>query len=281
MRFGLVLGLCAGLVAGCASEPVARLPAKRQQAIEANNRAGVLFARGDYAGAIALYRSALALERSVENEDGIAANLINLSIAHQRQGDRAAAAAAIAEILEPGPLAFPPRRVAEAALRDAILRFDGGDAAGAGKALERARAACPAPCALAGKLDNVEAQLAYDRRDYEAAAAAATRALAASRARGERDEVANALRLLGAARLERAEFAAADAALGEALEIDKELALSSRIGRDLLLLGRSAAGRGRTEAARNYYARALAVARASGDERAAAEVTRFAGALPK
>jgi tetratricopeptide (TPR) repeat protein len=278
MRGALLLA--AAFLVGCAGEPVARAPAKRQQAIEANNRAAAHFGRGDYEAAIAQYQAALELERSVENEDGIAANLINLSIAHQRRGDRAASRAAVAEILESPLLAWPPRRVAEAALRDAILKLDADDAGGAAGALGRARAACPAPCALAGKLDNVEAQLAHARGEHDVALAAATRALSANRGRGDRDEAANSLRLAGAALLEKQDFQAAERSLAEALQIDKELAVPSRIYRDLALLGRCAAGRSDAGQARAYYARALAVARASRDERAVAEVTRLAAALP-
>ncbi|HYD57233.1 MAG TPA: tetratricopeptide repeat protein [Burkholderiales bacterium] len=279
MRLGLVL--CVLLAAGCASGPVAKLPAKRQQAIEVNNRGTALFMRGDYAGAIAQYRAALELERSVENEDGIAANLINLSIAYQRQGDRAAASAAVAGILDEGVLRFSPQRVAEAALRDAILRFDAGDADGSAGSLSRARSACAAPCVLAGKLDNMEAQLAYERGELEAAREAANRALAANRASGDRDEVANALRLLGAIEIERKDLAAARAALAEALQIDKALAVPPRIYRDLVLLGRAAAAASDAQAARRYYARALAVARAVPDERSVAEATRLSAALPR
>lgn len=278
MRRGLVLLL---LLAGCAGDPIAHAPAKRQQAIELNNRATSLFARGDYAAAIAQYRAALEVERSVENEDGIAANLINLSIAYQRQGDRAAAAAALAEVLDAPVLAYPARRVAEAALREAILKLDGGDPAGAARSLERARAACGPACPLAGRLDNVEAQLAYERRDWDAAQAAAARALAANRSRAERDEAANSLRLLGAAALEKGAVQDADKALLEALEIDKDLALPVRIYRDLALLGRVASARTDAAQARAYYARALSVARATRDPRLLEEATGLAATLPR
>ncbi len=260
------------MLAGCAGN--APLPApKRMQAIEVNNRAATLFARGDYRGAVALYRQALELERSVENEDGIAANLINLSIAYQRLGERQAAAAAIGEILDGTQLAFPPTRVAEAALRDAILKLDGGDAQAAAQSLERARSACARPCRFAGKLLNLEAQIAYSRSAFEPAGEAAARALGANREAGDRDEVANSLRLVGAAALETGSFEKAEAPLREALQIDKELALPARILRDLVLLGRAAQARGDAPQARAYFERSLAVARAIPDAGAVAEIS--------
>jgi len=266
------------LLAGCAS-PGPAAPPKRLQAIEVNNHAANLFGRGDYAGAAKLYRQALDLERSVENEDGIAANLINLSIAYQRLGDRKAAADAVAEILDGGVLVFPPPRIAEAALRDSILRLEVGDDDGAGRSLERARAACARSCALDGKILNVDAQLAFARKDYAAASAAAEKALSANRA--DRDESANSLRILGAALLEQQSFEKAETRLQQALDIDKDLALPSRILRDLMLLGRAAQGRGDAAQARAFLARARSVANAMGDNKTAAEAARLAAALPQ
>src|SRR5689334_12947992 len=109
MKKLFIVGLV--LLAGCAGKGGPAPAPKRLQAIEANNHAGQLFARGDYAGAAKLYQRALEIERSVENEDGIAANLINLSIAYQRLGELKSAEAAVAEILDGGVNAFPPARI--------------------------------------------------------------------------------------------------------------------------------------------------------------------------
>jgi tetratricopeptide (TPR) repeat protein len=279
MRVFLFLSVL--FLGACASTGSAPPPAKRMQAIEVNNHAAALFARGDYAGAVKLYRQALDLERSVENEDGIAANLINLSIAYQRLGERKSAEAAVAEILDGGVVAFPPARIAEAALRDTILKLDSGDADGAARSLERTRAACDKNCLLDGKILNVDAQLSFLRKDYAAAAASAEKGLSANRSRGEQEEVANSLRLLGASLVELNSYEKAQGSLGQALEIDKDLALPPRILRDLMLLGRAAQGRGDSSQARNYLARAQSVASAIRDEKSAAEAARLAAALPQ
>lgn len=282
-KYSLVLILASLAFSGCATHAPAPA-ARRVQAIEANHRGTALFQRGDYAGAVGQYRRALEIERSIEHEDGVAANLINLSIAYQRLGEREAARAAVAEILDRPLLAFPPRRIAEAALRDAILKVDAGDAEGAGRSLERARAACAAPCALNGKLFNMDAQLAFSRHDYAAARDSATRALAANRERADREEAANSLRLLGAVSLEDGTAPAGEPALREALDIDKDLALPPRILRDLILLGRAALARTDADQARSYFGRALSVAQAMRDQNAIAEITslmqRVASAPP-
>src|SRR6266850_1761911 len=250
MRLAWRLAACAALfaVAGCASAPPAQ-PAKRQQATEANVRATVAFQRGDYAGAIAEFTRALEIERSIENEDGVAANLINLSITYQRAGERDKARAAIAEVLDNPVMRFPQPRVAEAALRSAVLLAEERKIETAAKMLERSRAACGRGCALSGKIDNVEAQLALLDGKHDAARAAAQRALSANRSRGDREEIANSLRLLGAAALESGRPAEAAPLANEALEIDKQLAVPAKIFRDLVLLGRAARARGQAEEA--------------------------------
>ena len=58
----------------------------------------------------------------------------------------------------------------------------------------------------------------------------------------------------------------------EALEIDKQLAVPGKIFRDLVLLGRAAKARGHGDDAALLLGRALAVARASQDASAIAEV---------
>lgn len=214
----------------------------------------------------------MEIERSVENEDGVAANLINLSLAYQRAGDRVAARGAVAEVLDSPLMRYPPGRVAEAALRSAILLTEEREIGAAGKALERSRTLCAGRCPLAGKIDNVAAQLALLGGRHEEARAAAQRALSANRSRGDREEVANSLRLLGAAALAGGKAAEAEPLAKEALEIDKQLAAPGKIFRDLVLLGRAAKARGNTEDAAQFLGRALAVARAAGDAAAIAEV---------
>ena len=260
------------LLAGCASQAPAPQPAKRTQAIEANNRGTTLFQRGDYAAAAAEFRRAVEIERSIENEDGVAANLINLSIAYQRAGDRSAARAAVAEVLDNPLMRFPPQRVAEAALRSAILLTEERQIDPAAKALERSRALCAGRCPLTGKIDNVAAQHALLGGRHEEARVAAQRALAFNRSRGDREETANSLRLLGGSALAAGKPAEVEPLAREALEIDKQLALPTRIFRDLVLLGRAARARGNAEDAAQLLGRALAVARAAGDASAIAEV---------
>jgi tetratricopeptide (TPR) repeat protein len=69
------------------------LAPRNARVVDANIKAAALFSRGDYAGAIEQYRHEPEFERAIEDERGIAANRVNMSIAYQRPG---AAAEAIA-----------------------------------------------------------------------------------------------------------------------------------------------------------------------------------------
>lgn len=282
-RIGLALVTAGALAFLAACGTVAPVPVAplRMQAIDANKQAAALFERADYAAALAKYRQALTLERAIENENGIAINAINLSIVYQRLGEREDAHAALREILESRLLQFPAQRIAEAAFRSAVLLLEAEDVAAASAALARARAACAEPgCGLAGHLLNVQAQIALLGKDYAGARALADQALAINRQRAETAELANSLRLLGAALLELEQTEAAQRAMTESLALDKNLSEPSKILRDLRLLGRIAAARGAKEEAKTYYERALAVARAAGDRQAAVELEHLVRGLP-
>ena len=73
--------------------------------------------------------------------------------------------------------------------------------------------------------------------------------------------------------------AAARAALGEALAIDRELGIPRRIFLDLVGLGGASKLQGDREAARGYYARAQAVSEASRDAAGSAEARALLNAL--
>jgi tetratricopeptide (TPR) repeat protein len=186
----------------------------------------------------------------------------------------------VAEILDNPLMRFPPGRVAEAALRSAILLTEEREVDAAAKVLERSRALCAGKCPLTGKIDNVEAQLALLRGQHEEARVAAQRALSANRSRSDREEVANSLRLLAGAALAAGKPAEVDPLAREALEIDKQLALPAKIFRDLVLLGRAAKARGNAEDAAQLLGRALVVARAAQDAHGVAEVQSILAEAP-
>jgi len=257
--------LLVALVAGCAQAPKATTAARQEAAIEANRKGETYVRHGELENAARSYREALRLSQSLEDSEGIAANAINLSIVRQRQGRFADARASLDAVLEQSNLRFSNVRLAEAALRHALLDLDQNRFSGAAEWVGQAAKHCGERCPLTAAIQNVRAQLALQAGRIEEAAAAARSAQEASRAAGDRSELANALRLLGISSLQRGEAAVARAHLEQALTIDREIGAPRKIALDLLALGRAAALGGERDAARAYYARAMAVSEADRD----------------
>jgi len=265
------------LLAACAQQPGKPLAARQAEAIEANRKAELRFRGGDFDGAAQRYREALRIAQSIEDAEGIAANAINLSIAYQRLGKHAEARASLASVLDHSRLSFPSARLAQAALRRAVPDFDERRYADAAEWLEKATIWCGQQgCAVSSAIHNVRGLLALEAGRTDAAAASARAALDRSLASADRVEAANAMRLLGNV---AGDAAAALAPLGEALAIDRELALPRKIYLDLVGLGRASALGGDRAAARTFYERALAVSEADRDAPGAAEVRDLLRAL--
>lgn len=267
----LTAAVCCGfmLLQAC-STPRPPLTAQQARAIELNHQAMEQLDRGDHARAAALFQQALVLNRAAEDDKSIALNLLNLAQAYAGMGNVAEADKALDGILLERKLTFAPNHRIEAMLRKSVLALQRKDAAAAAQWLEQADALCGGNCPMAGKILNLRARRALDLKQNEAALAAAGAALTHSRRTNDRVEIANALRLQGAAHLALQQPAMVEPLLQEALTIDKEFAISDKIFQDLLLLG-LAQTRG-SEAAQNYWSRARDVARASGSASALREI---------
>src|SRR5687767_1776329 len=264
-RLFVVAGLA--LLAACVQQPGIPLASRQAEAIEANRKAELRLRSGDFDGAALQYREALRIAQSIEDVDGIAANAINLSIVYQRLGKHAEARASLAPVLERSQLSFPPTRLAQAALRRAVLDFDERRHADSAEWLEKAATWCGQQgCALSSAINNVRGLLALEEGRTDAAAASAIAALDASRRSDNRVEAANAMRLLGNVAIRAGDAAPA-------------LALPRKIYLDLVGLGRASALGGERAAARTYYERAIAVSEADRDARGAAEARDLIRAL--
>jgi tetratricopeptide (TPR) repeat protein len=272
--------LALALLGACVAPPPASPPASGEAAvIEVNRRADAYLRSGDLEGAARQYREAVRVARSVEDAEGIAANAINLSIVYQRLGRPEDARASLAPLLERDQLGFSSERMAQAALRRAVLDLEERRFTAAGEWLERAAGYCGRGCGVSAAIQNVRGQLALEAGRLDQAAASAKTALAASRASGDQAETANALRLLGAVAIRNGDAGGASATLGEALAIDRELALPRKIYLDLIALGRASALRGDRAAARSFYERARAVSEADRDADGAAQARALIEAL--
>lgn len=262
MRFWPLFVL-AGLAA-CAGTTETLRPTRQDASVEASRQALELLARGNVSGALARAQRARNLAASVEDEDALAASLLNLSVIHQRLDQPAEARAMVDRILAEDGLRFPPRRIAEAALRRAVLAVDDDRGDEAERLLARAEENCGTPCPLAGKVDNLRAQMAIAANQLGSALELSARGMSTAVAANDEEEVANALRLNANALILLERFAEADARLVDALAIDKRRGASRKIFRDLLLLGICALRQGNPAGARQFLVRAREVAHGDG-----------------
>lgn len=262
------------LLAACASHGPA-LPPRLLAAIDANNQAASALARGELASAERLYLKALAHDRAIENVDGIALDLLGLAQTYQRaeRGDEALRVLALANAADlPG---LPLQRQAEAALLAATLAMARADWPTATQRVADAEMHCPEKtCVLAGRIANLKAQLAIVGNRLDEAQAQAQRAIALAEAAGDQAELANALRSAGNASLFVAP-AQGVPPVERALAIDKQLALSGKIQRDLVLLARLRLALGERDEAARLLARARSVAEADGNAAGMGEVEKL------
>ena len=266
--------LCAAVrCAGCATPPAAPPTPMAARLAEANLRAAAAVRAGDIAGAARRYEESLALARSVEDADAIAASALNLSVVYQWLGRDVAARDALKVVLDDARRPFPERRRLQAELRRAILELAGGNPAAAGEWAARAERRCERfACEVGPALLNVKSQIAFDASSFTASAQLAQQAADAARSRGDRAEQANGLRNAGRARLANGEHAASIALLEQALAIDHSLADPRKIHADLVELARAAGAAGDRDAARGYLERAQTVSHAARDPRGAEEM---------
>lgn len=264
LRTGAVVAL-AWLAAGCGGAAPPRPSDTQEAALAWNERGRAAYARGDYAQALAHYREALALNRSVEDVDGIARELVNLATVHRRLGERAKADAALDEILAPGGIPFTSAQRAEATYQLALHAAEDGDGARARSLGEQAAGLCSG-CAAGGAIGNFLAGLKLGAGDAVGAREQARRALDINRRLGDKSEEANSQRLLADAALHLKDLAAAAAGYQEALMLDKALGQPHKIAADLLGLGEATLAQGRGREAADYFQRARAVAEVAGLE---------------
>jgi len=262
-------------LAGCVSS-APRLTVQQEAAIQYNQRGEAAFRQGDFALARDEYQKSLSIHRSVENQEGVAGELMNLSLIYRRLGNSSDAHGALDQIISGPGLAFDDKLRAEAAYRKASLYLDDADDAQArvwvGRALNFCRG-CPAE----GRIYNLQARMALLAHPSESLQLA-RRALAINRSIGNKSEEANSHRLIADAAYQTQDYSAAQAAYEAALLLDKETGAAEKIALDLMGLGRSLARQGKRKEAMEYFQRAYFVSEGAGDtkamEAAAAEIKK-------
>lgn len=250
---------------GCAGNPPA-VPEPQETAIQLNQRGQDAYRRGDYLEALAEYQQALSILRSVENVDGIATELMNLSVVYRQLGKLAEARSSLDEILTTSGLTFSATQQAEAAYRQASFYLDDGNETAARSWADKALQYCHG-CGVEGRLYNLKARMALAAKPLDAKSLARQAADVNSRS-GDKAEAANSQRLIADASLMTGDFKTAQQYYDEALRLDKENGSASKIALDLMGLGRSLARQGRQMDAVDFFQRAYSVSEGSGDVQA-------------
>ena len=265
-------GLCvamASLLAAC-STPVVRSSADIRA--QGYNTQGLdRLKAGNLPQALALFKQALAVGQSIEDDDAIASTRLNLAMVYIGMGSQDEALKQFDMVLDERRLAFSQERRAEAALRRAMA-LQASDRMAADQSLDRAATLCGTNCSLRAKILNLKAYLALSAGSADDGLRLAKQAQSA--AKDDPLETANSLRLQSSALIALKKPMAALPLLDQALRMDKAAGASDKIYQDLMLLGQASADK--PELARDYWMRAQDVAVAAKNE---AGVARSAKAL--
>lgn len=250
-----VPALLLGFITACGSAP-ARQPLAIEQAKKADHEAHRALRDGDLLRARELFRKSMLMQQSLDNLPASAMAAINLSSVSHKLADDVTALELLDAILSDSAMRIPSELRAAAAFRKGIILADNGKTAEAEAALQLANQECNRQCAFTSGMKNLGARLALEKGEF---------ALALSEAKGvissnaESEELANAQRIAAAAESAQQQHASALARYQLALELDKELGLSSRIAEDLKGIASVLEKMGRKPEAEIYARRAEAV----------------------
>ncbi len=249
--------LVVALLAACGSSPKPPPePRLRVQAQELESSGARRYAQGDYSAAARHFAEAARLRSSFDDAAAASRNRLQQAQAELALGQTQQALDHASQVTE------APLQVQALLLQvQALLALERGDAAQT--RLARLTALCEVRCAERGRVQLLQARTAWAQGNAVQTATQAEAALPLLREQSEEREVANAWRLLAAARLAQGEGAAALQAAQAALVIDRQLAVPEKIARDWLLIG-DIQRRMASSEARMAYQRALAVAQAAG-----------------
>ena len=248
------------------------------QAVEFNQRAESAFKKGDYKGALSLYNEALRINRSIENNDGIAINLINLAIVYHRLGDKNNALKHVDEILDTSRITHNALRQSEAAFTKAMIYLEDADYGKASQWAESALSFCKGiECAVEGKIYNLKSRIAFLKGDFSSALVYAAKGLDLNEGHKDSEETANSLRLVATAKAKAGEYEGAKKSFENALAIDKTLGSSGKVTMDLMGTGDIFFKQGMLEDALKYYKRALSTSEGAGDKQGIKDASEMIG----
>ncbi|MBM4136193.1 MAG: tetratricopeptide repeat protein [Nitrospira sp.] len=251
---------------GCGHKPPT-LSDTHLKAIDFNQRAEHAFKKGDYKKALNFYHEALKVNRSVENIDGIAINLMNMATVYRKLGDKDNAHKCVDEILNSSGIIYSSLRLTDASFMKALLFTDDGKYDPALEWTDKAISFCKsAGCHMEGSIYNLKAKMYLLNKDPNSAIIYGNKGLELNRKYDDVQEIANSLRLIAEAKTSLNQFEEAIKLYEDALSMDKALGLSKKIAIDLMGIGNIFLKQGKCEDALKYYQRAHSAGESAGDQ---------------
>ncbi len=232
-----------------------------------NHKAMANYITGDYKNALSLYSEALRIDRSIEDIDGIAVNLINLSIIYRKRNDYNNALKCVNEVFDHlHPEHGHTLRLSEAAIVKTLIFIDTKEYS---KAWELVEKGLTFPknndTNTTGRLYNLKTRLLLIKNEPHMAISMGMKAMQANKQNKDDEETSNSLRLLAESKTILKEYRDAENYYKQALELDKSSNLSRKIGLDLFGLGKVASLEEKKDEAAIYFQRALAIFESHGD----------------
>ena len=249
----LVTGMLISTFTGCASAP-APLPPLKLQALEAETQGARRFEQGRFEVAVAQFKEAQRLNRSLDDQAGVARNLEHQARAELSAGSPQAAQATLASI-----------SIAQRSINTGILQSQAAlalhDVATAHATLQDLRARCNG-CAQTAAIAVLQARVALAQSQADVAEKLLLASLKPLAEQDEPRELANAWRLLAQAQALQLRHTEALACAQQALSLDRALGLPEKIAADWMLIAQLHTPRD-AALARSAYARAREVAQAA------------------
>ncbi len=246
-------------MAACGSAPP-RQPSSIEHAKKTDQAAHRALRDGDLMRARELFNQSMLLQLSLDNISAWATSAINLSSILHKLGDADAALGLLDDVLADKSGRIHLELRIAAAFRKAVILTNADKTADAEAAVQLAMLECNKKCAIAPGINNLHARLIFKNGDFSTALAIAKGVLNSA---ADKEEMANAQRIAADAQTALGQHDAALAHYQGALELDQELALSSRIAEDLKGIAKALEKLGRKQEAKVFSRRAQAVTTAA------------------
>jgi len=248
-------------LSGCGGAPAQKPSNAHIMASEYSQKAAKAVEKGDNEKALSYYMEALKINRSIENTEGIAVNLINMAAIYQKKGDILKARELIEIALSMPDISAEAR--SEAAYEQAKIYLKEKDTVKAKEWIDKSLSLYKGP--LEGARLNLTGRIAFAEGKYDEALATADTALKRNRENKQKTEEANSLRLVAEIKAQKGDYKGSREFYLRALDIDKELGNSRKIAMNLRGLGALSLNNGYFQDAINFYMRAYEVSKNAGD----------------